>query len=332
MLSRRSSLTSHASRNKMKSPVNISVVAPVYGVEKFIARFADSLLSQDYPYIQFIFVNDGTKDRSIEILKSLVNERYSHIQEKIVIVDKENEGCPKARRTGVDYATGDYIMHADPDDWYEQGAFSEIAAAAQETDADFIYFDHYKEYPSKIKLKRERDYTIEQKDEYIRNMYNHRSYGCVWNKCVKRSVYANRIFFPPVSCAEDVCLTSQLLGYSSSIVHIRKPLYHYMKDNPGAVTRRNPKFRRFRAISNMLGQYEFYKDMEPSEIPVAALFDDVMMKAGWSTIMYGFDFFQTRPYLVDNICKASLKTDRTVPLVAQMLTKMYTYIYRSLKR
>ena len=316
----------------MKGPVNISVVAPVYGVEKFIARFADSLLSQDYPFIQFIFVNDGTKDRSIEILRSLISERYAHIQNRVLIVDKENEGCPKARRTGIEHAVGDYIMHADPDDWYEQGAFSEIAAVAQETDADFIYFDHYKEYPSKIKLKRERDYTIGQKDEYIRNMYNHKAYGCVWNKCVKRSVYDNRIFYPPVSCAEDVCLTSQLLGYSTSIVHIRKPLYHYMKDNPTAVTKRNPKFRRFRAVSNMLAQYEFYKDMHTSEIPVASLFDDVMIKAGWSTIIYGFDFFESRPYLLDNITRASLKADRPVPVLAQMFTKLYTYIYRCLKR
>ena len=316
----------------MKGPVNISVVAPVYGVEKFIARFADSLLSQDYPFIQFIFVNDGTKDRSIEILRSLISERYAHIQNRVLIVDKENEGCPKARRTGIEHAVGDYIMHADPDDWYEQGAFSEIAAVAQETDADFIYFDHYKDYPSKIKLKRERDYTIGQKDEYIRNMYNHKAYGCVWNKCVKRSVYDNRIFYPPVSCAEDVCLTSQLLGYSTSIVHIRKPLYHYMKDNPTAVTKRNPKFRRFRAVSNMLAQYEFYKDMHTSEIPVASLFDDVMIKAGWSTIIYGFDFFESRPYLLDNITRASLKADRPVPVLAQMFTKLYTYIYRCLKR
>jgi glycosyltransferase involved in cell wall biosynthesis len=316
----------------MNTSVNISVIVPIYGVENFIARFADSLLSQDYPCIQFIFVNDGTKDRSIEILRTLIDERYSHISDRILIIDKENEGCPKARRTGVEHATGDYIMHADPDDWYERDAFSEIAAVAQTTDADFIYFDHYKEYPSKIKLKRERDYTIGQKDEYIRNMYNHKSYGCVWNKCVKRSVYDNRIFYPPVSCAEDVCLTSQLLGYSSSIVHIRKPLYHYMKDNPTAVTKRNPRFRRFRAVSNMLGQYEYHKDMAPSEIPVSALFDDVMMKAGWSTIIYGFDFFRTSSYLVDNICHASLKTDRSVPLAAQIFTKLYTYIYRWLRR
>lgn len=316
----------------MKKTLQISVIAPVYGVEKYIARFAESLLGQDYPYIQFIFVNDGTKDKSIDILKSLIDERYSHIQDRILIVNKENEGCPKARRTGVEYATGDYIMHADPDDWYAPGAFAEIAAVAEETNADFIYFDYYKEYPSRIKLKCEKDYNIGQKDKYIRNMYNHKSYGCVWNKCVKRSVYDNKIFYPPVSCAEDVCLTSQLLGYSSSIVHLRRPLYHYMKDNPNAVTRRNPKFRRFRAVSNMLGQYEFYKDMQPSDIPVASLFDDVMMKAGWSTIIYGFDFFKTRSYLIDNICRISLMPDRSVPMFAQVFTKLYAHIYKCLKR
>ena len=156
----------------MRKP-SFTIIVPIYGVEKYIRQCADTVLGQTYGDIQFIFVNDGTKDRSIEILRTLIDERYSHISDRILIIDKENEGCPKARRTGVEHATGDYIMHADPDDWYERDAFSEIAAVAQTTDADFIYFDHYKEYPSKIKLKRERDYTIGQKDEYIRNIENH---------------------------------------------------------------------------------------------------------------------------------------------------------------
>lgn len=316
----------------MSKPVSISVIVPIYGVEKYIARFADSLLSQDYPHIQFIFVNDETKDGSMRVLNNLIEERYSDLKDRIIIINKKNEGCPKARRTGLSYATGDYITHSDPDDWYEQGAFSEIASVAESTGADFIYFDFYKEYINKKKPKCERDYTIDQKDEFIRNMYNHKSYGCHWNKCVKRSVYDNKIYFAQVPCAEDICLTTQLLGYSSSITHIRKPLYHYMKDNPNAVTRRNPKFKRFRAVSNMLGQYEFYKDMQLSEVPVSVVFDDVMIKAGWSSIIYGFDFFKTRPYLAENICRVPLKKDRPTPMAAQLFTKLYSYIYKCLRR
>lgn len=321
----------------MNTSVNISVIVPIYGVEKYISRFAVSLLSQSYEGIQFIFVNDGTKDGSMTVLRSLIDERFSHLKDRIVLVDKENEGCPKARRTGLDHATGDYVMHADPDDWYEDGAFEKIAAVAQATDADMIYCDYYKEYQKnskhKTKHKKENLYTIEQKNDYIRDMYNHKACGCVWNKCVKRSVYLeNRIYYPQTSCAEDVCLTTQLAGYSRSIVHLCTPIYHYRRDNPTSVSRRNPKFRRYRAVEKFLDLYEFYGGTSNEECPVSVIFDDIMMKAGWSTIIYGFDFFRTRSYLVDNICHASLKTDRSVPLAAQIFTKLYTYIYRGLRR
>ena len=76
----------------MDAPLTISLVAPVYGVEKYISRFAESVLGQSYPHIQFIFVNDGTKDRSIELLNELIDSRFQHLRERITIVGKENGG------------------------------------------------------------------------------------------------------------------------------------------------------------------------------------------------------------------------------------------------
>ena len=67
----------------MNTSVNISVIVPIYGVEKYISRFAVSLLSQSYEGIQFIFVNDGTKDGSMTVLRSLIDERFSHLKDRI---------------------------------------------------------------------------------------------------------------------------------------------------------------------------------------------------------------------------------------------------------
>ena len=94
--------------DSMKNPV-ISVVIPVYGVEKYIEEFADSLFSQGYPYVQYVFVNDGTKDNSIGILNRVIDSRYPDLREKILIVSKENDGLPAARKTGMDYVTGEYV-------------------------------------------------------------------------------------------------------------------------------------------------------------------------------------------------------------------------------
>ena len=219
--------------------MTISVVTPIFGVEKYIARYAESLLGQAYENLQFVFVNDGTKDESFNILKALIEEKYSHLKDRIVLIDKENQGCPISRRIGLSYATGDYVMQSDPDDWYEPGAFEVIASVAEATRADVIYFDYYRGG----RLKSENTYTVENKQDFIRDIYNHRASGAHWNKCMKRSLYFdNTIYFPVTPCAEDQCLVCQLLGYAQSIVHIDRPLYNYRRDNPHAVTKIIPKF------------------------------------------------------------------------------------------
>ena len=77
----------------------ISLVVPVYGVEFYIRQFAESAIDQSYNNIQFIFVNDGTKDRSMEILEELIEERFNHLRSRIIIINKENGGLPSARKT-----------------------------------------------------------------------------------------------------------------------------------------------------------------------------------------------------------------------------------------
>ncbi len=312
----------------MRDRVTISVVTPIFGVEKYISRYAESLLGQAYENLQFVFVNDGTKDESFNILKALIEEKYSHLKDRIVLIDKENQGCPISRRIGLSYATGDYVMQSDPDDWYEPGAFEVIASVAEATRADVIYFDYYRGG----RLKSENTYTVENKQDFIRDIYNHRASGAHWNKCMKRSLYFdNTIYFPVTPCAEDQCLVCQLLGYAQSIVHIDRPLYNYRRDNPHAVTKKNPKFRRFKAVDKFLNLYDFQQVNGGKDSAVSVIYDDIMMKAGWSSILYGFDFFKSRPYLADNICRISVRPDRDVPVLAQCLTKVYAYFLRSIK-
>lgn len=123
----------------MASHPSFSIIAPIYGVERYIVNCADSLLGQTYDNIQFIFVNDGTKDASIELLSKLIDKKYGALKDRIVIVNKLNGGLPAARRTGMEYATGDYILHVDSDDWVETDMVEKIAAKAVETDSDVIY-------------------------------------------------------------------------------------------------------------------------------------------------------------------------------------------------
>ena len=82
----------------MNKDIVISLVVPVYGVEKYIAEFARSVFSQTYPHVQFIFVNDGTKDNSMQVLNDVIENEYPALRDRIVIVDKKNGGLPEERQ------------------------------------------------------------------------------------------------------------------------------------------------------------------------------------------------------------------------------------------
>ena len=214
----------------------ISLVVPIYGVEKYIRQFAESALGQTYDCIQFVFVNDGTKDRSMDILNEVIDSGFSYRRPDIIIVDKQNEGLPLARKTGLEHAEGEYVLFADSDDWLEKDAVEKIIAAADETNADIIYFDLVKEYGDKVSIKRERDYTADTKGQFIVNIFNYKSQGYTVTKCFRKKLYEDHdIHHPVVGMHEDICLMSQLIFHAESLHHLKEVLYHYRKDNPQAM-------------------------------------------------------------------------------------------------
>lgn len=304
----------------MEKTAVISMIIPVYGVERYISEFADSVFGQSCTDVQYVFVNDGTKDRSIEVLNELIDSKYPHLREYILIVDKENAGLPAARKTGLEHATGDYIYHVDPDDWLSPGSLEAITAKCRETDADIVYFNYVKEYSNRSSVKKEKEYSIGQKDVYIRNMYNHRAFGTLCNKCVKRSLYEH-VHHPLYSYAEDCFLSVQLVGYARSIAYLDMEVYHYRKNNPHSITRQGRKRRKNEYAMNFLNLYELYKEHSPESNPVAVLSDDILMQAGWYSIAYGLDLFDKYPYLSADIRKARIKSGSDVWIPLQFFVK-----------
>lgn len=310
--------------SKTNNAITISLIVPIYGVEPYIAEFADSVLSQSYPHIQYIFVNDGTKDASMEVLEKVINERYSHREEQVIIVNKINGGLPAARHTGLQHATGDYIYHVDPDDWLSPNAIAMIVEKIQETGSDVIYFNYAKEYATHSRIKREKLYDTHTKEKYIRDMYNHKAYGTLCNKCIKRSIYTeHNLYTPQYGYAEDCCLSTQLIGYASSISYLDEVLYHYRKGNPHAMTKQNIKKRKREYAENFLNLYEHYRDILPSESPITCIFDNILIQAGWYTIIYKLGLFKERPYLSKQIRKAKIHRGTDVWILAQFFTKIY---------
>lgn len=314
------------------NPLKVSIIIPVYGVENYIAEFAASAFEQTYPNIEYIFVNDGTKDRSIEILERLISDKYSELRDSVVIVNKDNGGLPAARKTGLEHATGDYIWHVDPDDWIERNSVESIVSKIQETGADVVYFNLVKEYGDRSKLKRDRYHASDARHEYVRDMYNHRSFGSLCNKCIKRTLYDKPgVIFAEYSYAEDTFLTSQLVGNSTCIAFLDKALYHYRKTNPNAITRLKRKNRRREYALNFLRLYENYRDTKSSDNPIFPIVDDILIQAGWYSLMYGLGLFKSHDYLADAVLKAKIRMHTDVWLPAQMITKAIAWFHKIFK-
>lgn len=118
--------------------MKVSILVPVYGVEKYIEKCAVSLFEQSYEDIEYIFVNDCTPDRSIEVLRGTI-ARYPQRQKQVVIIDHDvNRGLGAARHTAADAATGELVMHVDSDDYLMPHAVEHLCAKMMETGADIV--------------------------------------------------------------------------------------------------------------------------------------------------------------------------------------------------
>ena len=103
----------------------VSVIIAIYGAERYIERCAVSLFEQSLEDIEYIFINDCTQDRSIEVLESVI-ERYSHRKDQIKVVNMPiNSGQAAVRRRGIELATGQFIIHCDSDDWVDSSMYSD---------------------------------------------------------------------------------------------------------------------------------------------------------------------------------------------------------------
>ncbi len=302
----------------------ISLVVPIYGVEKYIGKFAESALSQTCRQMQFVFVNDGTPDGSMEVLKSLIEEKYAWRKPDIVIVDKANEGLPLARKTGVENASGDYILFADSDDWLERDAVEKVLRRIDETGADMVYFDLIKEYADHQSYKREKEYDARTKRKFIINIFNYRSQGYTVTKCFKRSLYTDNVIYTPINgMHEDIYLMSQIIFYAESFSHINEGLYHYRKDNAGAMCSQDRKKRHIASSKNLLDLYMHYRDALKGS-PIEDVYGGILLRAGWHAIIHGYDFWGEYPFLAGDIRKCRVSGRYLLNLPAQIVVKFYS--------
>lgn len=217
----------------MSQPL-VSVILPVYGVEKYIERCARSLFEQTLESIEYIFVDDCTPDNSIEVLKKVL-EDYPHRKEQTIIYKMpQNSGQAAVRKSGVLQASGEYIIHCDSDDWVDRNMYKEMYDKAKSGDYDMVICDFYTSDGNIHNICSSRTET--DKNIILSNILTQKIACSLWNKLVRRKCYNESFVFPTYNNGEDLAMVIQLVVNSSSFAYTEKGFYYYYM-SPNSITR-----------------------------------------------------------------------------------------------
>ena len=254
--------------------LKVSICVPVYGAEKFMEKCARSLFEQTYDYIEYVFVNDCTPDRSIEIIRQVLVD-YPQRQSAVKIVEHEhNRGLSASRHTAVLHATGDYFLHFDDDDYMEPDAISRYVACAVETGADMVMADHNFVYQDRVVPYY--DVVPADKTDYVRRLLTRRSTIEVWGRLIRRSFVIEHDLFAPdgLDLSEDFVLVPVMVYKAAKVAKVDAPLVNYVKYNTGAGSRCVRRRGLETTVRAMEMLCEFF-----SSVPDAARYKDTLQEA-----------------------------------------------------
>ncbi len=263
----------------------ISVIVPVYKVEKYIRNCIDSLINQTYTNLEIILVNDGSPDNCPQII-----EEYAKKDNRIRVIHKENGGLSSARNIGLKHAKGEYVAFVDSDDTVDLKIYENLYNLINRHSADVAVCEilHVKEqedgkilFPTSEQVEVvEREYT---RSEMLKQMMvngNIGNFACT--KLFKRELFDD-VFFPDGKVYEDVATIYKIIHKANKIVCTSKKLYYYLYGREGAITSSFSEKKIFDSLEAYHSQYKFlsenYKEIKPYiNVTWAKMFTSAMEK------------------------------------------------------
>ena len=263
----------------------VSVIIPVYNCESDIDACLQSVVGQSYHNIEIIVVNDGSTDASFDIIQSFaINDL------RFKIVNKDNQGLPLARKSGLDIATGKYVQHLDGDDLLIDGAIEKLVYRAESTGADivaarFIYRYTYRDDEESLLLNFDELGAL----DYYRLVISRKA---SWSLCFnfqKRSLYTENpiVTIPDISMGEDAILMTQIILYAKTVASLNEFIIVYnryetsMSDPHNITDARYVEFRRYITwIESFLDDKKLKQvlDKEIAEFYLYAVFESIYWK------------------------------------------------------
>lgn len=205
--------------------IKVSVIVAAYNIEKYIDRCLKSLIRQTFKNIEIIIINDGSSDNTLNLIKD-----YQIIDERIKIVDKENQGLIEARKSGLKLAQGEYIIFIDGDDWLEIEALDKLYTKAKSSNADILCYNAFTSYDNdKKEIKNMFNINKIDKDNPLKSLFLDDIKVNIWSKFIRLNyIVENNVEFPErISYAEDLGAVSSLFMYNPKVEYLEQNLYNY---------------------------------------------------------------------------------------------------------
>lgn len=221
----------------MEQNLKVSILVPFYNVENYVGKCVESLFTQTYSNIEYIFVNDSSPDNSRKIIDEYV-ERYNVKSKCKFITHTENKGICTSRNDCLDNASGDYILFIDSDDFIDNNMVELLIEAAVKEDADISGCGYIEEY---------HDHSVAIPQEYTNNYIEMlkaitvlKLKGVMWKLLIRRSIIEdNHIrFMPEKNMVDDYLFCCQVFYYSHRFTGVDKCMYHYIQYNPNNYSQR----------------------------------------------------------------------------------------------
>lgn len=231
----------------------ISIIIPIYNVEKYLKKCLDSVENQKYKNIEVILVNDGSKDKSEEIIKKY-QENYSNIK----ALKKENGGLSDARNFGVKSATGDYICFIDSDDYIDENLFSNLEKYL-DLDYDMIKYKLIKVDENYNQIEKIDGPIFENKtgEESFNILYGQDiMLQPAWLYLYKKSFWdENKFEYPVGKVHEDFATTALIMLKAKKVISTNIYGYYYYQSN-SSITRGNDESKKMKRALDMLDHYD----------------------------------------------------------------------------
>lgn len=252
----------------------ISVIVPVYNVEKYINKCIDSILNQTHKNLEIILVDDGSQDNSGKIC-----DEYAKEDKRIIIIHKENGGVSSARNIGLENATGKYVTFIDADDYVDENYCQKLLETLIEQNVDCVACGHNRIYNKENKLEKitsKKSYKLRDKEILEKILCVQSGLGFAAMKLWKRNKIKDIRFNEDMQVAEDAFFALQASQIIKDMYVLNEAIYNYRFNDKSAVRKYNKDYAN-KYLKSMQITQKYLEEKFKSDVPEIKMLNNYIL-------------------------------------------------------